>query len=117
MSFPLRWSLMAAATVVMYADPLGCGLAQYRPSAGMAATVSGDVLTLTWDGDHDSEVRLRLAIQARAPILREVAVRHKRGDDVPFSRSELSRDRIPLGHGIGRIRSTAVGISLPSHSG
>src|SRR5262245_5666269 len=57
------------------ADPLDCNLTAYRPLVGLQAEVSDDVLTLTWAGDPPGwRVRLRLAIDNRTPVIRELAV-------------------------------------------
>src|SRR5262249_14364051 len=40
---------------------------------------AGDVLTVTWEGDRNQEVRLRLAIHGGTPVIQEIAVRRKSG--------------------------------------
>src|SRR6476660_6276054 len=61
------------------ADPLVCTLSGYKAAPGLSAGVADNVLTLTWDGDRTQEVRLRLAVDAGAPVVRELAVRRKGG--------------------------------------
>ena len=66
--------LIGVATVV-HADPLSCDLSAYEAQPGLTATVAGDVLTLTWEGDQENDVRLRFAIDGGTPTLRELAIR------------------------------------------
>jgi hypothetical protein len=61
----------------LYADPLRCNLAEYKATAGLSAGVAEETLTVTWDGDKDQEVRLRLAINGGTPTIRDLAVRRK----------------------------------------
>jgi hypothetical protein len=61
----------------VHADPLACSLSAYNATAGLAAAVEGSTLTLTWDGDKNGEVRLRLSINSGTPTIQEVAVRSK----------------------------------------
>jgi hypothetical protein len=62
------------------ADPLNCDLAGYRPQPGLSAAVADDVLTVDWSGAGQGEqVRLRFAVQAGAPVIRELAVRGQGG--------------------------------------
>ena len=73
----LALALTAAST--SYADPLTCNLTQYKATAGLTAAVSDNVLAVTWDGDNDTELRMRFAIAGRTPTIRELAVRKKGG--------------------------------------
>jgi len=61
------------------ADPLSCDLNAYKALPGLGATLSGDVLTVQWEGDRGQEVRLRFAVDNGAPVIRELAVRPKGG--------------------------------------
>ena len=56
---------------------LNCSLASYKAVAGLAATVAGDALTVTWDGDKNQELRLRFSINSGTPTIAELAVRRK----------------------------------------
>ena len=79
----LRGSVLTAATVLSasaaQADVLNCSLAEYQAAPGLAAAEVDDTLTLTWDGDTNQEVRLRLTIASGTPTIRDLAVRHKGG--------------------------------------
>src|SRR5262245_24940111 len=61
------------------ADPLVCSLSGYKAAPGLTAAMADNVLTLTWDGDRAQEIRLRLAVDAGAPTIRELAIRRKGG--------------------------------------
>ena len=67
-------ALLALATAAS-ADPLNCDLTGYRAAPGLTATVAGETLTLTWDGDRGQEVRLRLTNSGGTPTILELAVR------------------------------------------
>ena len=55
------------------ADPLKCNFSGYRAQPGLTASVAGDVLTVAWDGAGGQPTSLRFAIDAGAPIIREIA--------------------------------------------
>jgi hypothetical protein len=59
------------------ADPLNCRVTGYQAAAGLSAAVANDVLTVTWEGDKDAELRLQFAIDRGAPTIRELAIRRK----------------------------------------
>ena len=61
-------SLAAAFALVsstLYADPLQCTMTGYKALPGLSAAVADNTLALTWDGDKNQEVRLRLIAQQR----------------------------------------------------
>lgn len=70
---------LMAGTATAAADPLTCDLSAYKTQSGLAATLSPDLLTVTWDGDRQQELRLQLTLTQGVPTLREVAVRSGRG--------------------------------------
>ena len=72
---------IAALAVGVCADAqtLQCSLSNFTVSPGLAATVAGDTLTVTWDGDRGQEARLRFAIANGTPTILDVAVRAKGG--------------------------------------
>ena len=71
--------MVLLATSVSYADPLTCNLAAYKATAGLAASVRDNTLVVTWDGDKESELRLRFVIEGGTPTIRELAIRKKGG--------------------------------------
>ena len=66
---------LVLASSALYADPLKCDLSHYKALPGLTASVSGDALTLNWDGDKGQEVRLRFGINGGAPTIQELAVK------------------------------------------
>src|SRR5262245_57494628 len=61
------------------AQALQCNLSGYAASPGIAAGVTGDTLTVTWDGDQGQEARMRLTIVSGTPTIRDIAVRPRGG--------------------------------------
>jgi hypothetical protein len=61
------------------ADTLNCSLAEYKTVPGLVAAVDAESLVVTWDGERNQELRLRLAINAGAPMIRELEVRRRGG--------------------------------------
>src|SRR5262245_32268573 len=61
------------------ADPLTCNLTGYKAAPGLNAAMSDNTLTVTWEGDKESELRMRLAIDNGTPTIRDIAVRRKGG--------------------------------------
>src|SRR6266576_1583768 len=59
--------------------PLNCNLSGYQGAAGLNATLAGDALAVTWDGDRNQELRLRFAIDTGTPTIQELGVRKKGG--------------------------------------
>ena len=79
------WTIPALSAGLIFlagglkADPLNCSLAEYRALPGLTAAVAGDVLTVTWDGDGNQELRMRLGIDGGVPVIEELAARRKGG--------------------------------------
>ena len=71
--------LVLLAASVSFADPLTCNLSAYKAMAGLTASVSDNTLVVTWDGDRESELRLRFSIEGGTPTIRELAARKKPG--------------------------------------
>lgn len=49
-------------------------LKAYEPQEGLIAALKDDVLTVTWDGDPQNEVRVRFTIEGGTPIIEEIAI-------------------------------------------
>ena len=69
----------AAVAPALLADPLNCDLSSYAALPGLTAGVSGDVLTVTWTGAANTQMRARYAIDHGQPIVRELAIRAASG--------------------------------------
>jgi hypothetical protein len=77
------------------ADPLRCDFSGYRTTSGLNAAVADDTLTLAWDGARPGEqVRLSLAVEAGAPVIRELAVRPAQGGWSPVARNVAPEFRV-----------------------
>src|SRR6266850_4437442 len=72
-------ALALAVSPVASADPLTCNLTNFKAAPGLAAAIADNTLSVTWDGDNNSELRMRFGIDAGTPIVREIAVRKKGG--------------------------------------
>jgi hypothetical protein len=68
---------LSGPQVLAATSPLNCSLSGYQGVAGLNATVSGDLLTVTWDGDRNQELRLRFANDNGTPTIAELAARKK----------------------------------------
>jgi len=79
------------------AGPLNCSLAQYKPAPGLAAGLSANTLTVSWDGAKNEEVRLRLAINGGTPTIQELAVRRKGGTWVELATNATPDFRVVSG--------------------
>jgi len=61
------------------ADQVACTLKGYKPQAGLTAAVDGSALVVTWNGDSDQEVRLRMTVNGGTPTIEELALRRGAG--------------------------------------
>lgn len=58
------------------ADPLNCSVDEYAPAPGLHAEAAAEMLAITWDGAKPGEeVRIRFAVDAGKPIIRELGTR------------------------------------------
>ena len=79
MKVPLTAAAFALVASVASADPLNCVLTAYKAMPGLTATVAGQALAVTWEGDEGAELRLRFGIEGGTPTIQELAVRRKGG--------------------------------------
>lgn len=63
----------------LQADPLNADLTGYRAQRGLSAAAANDVLTVQWEGDGGSELRLQFVIAGGTPTIRELAIRPRGG--------------------------------------
>src|ERR687888_1297159 len=68
-------AVKGAGAAAPLADALSCDMTQYRSSSGVIAAIDPNVLTIEWPGQNGSEMRVRYAISAGQPIVRELSVR------------------------------------------
>src|SRR5437016_10990935 len=60
-------------------QPIPCDLTQYKSGPGLTAGLAQDLLTVSWAGQSNTELRARYAIDAGQPVLRDLAVRKTSG--------------------------------------
>lgn len=75
--------LLVAST--LHADPLTCNLTAYKALPGLNAAVSDNTLSVTWNGDKDTELRMRFVIDGGTPTIRELAIRKRGGQWRPLA--------------------------------
>ncbi|HKT79808.1 MAG TPA: hypothetical protein VJP86_06280, partial [Vicinamibacterales bacterium] len=68
-------ALLIVSPLAASADPLNCNLSGYRQAAGLVASQSNNLLTVTWDGDRGEEVRLRFSLVNATPTVDDLSVR------------------------------------------
>jgi hypothetical protein len=96
---PLRLSTaisLVFLAVPLRADALHANLTEYKTAAGLAASIAGDALVVTWQGDG-LDGRLTLAIHDRAPVIRELAARRKGGEWIPLAGNVAPEFRVVSG--------------------
>ena len=76
-SAPAACLFVIASTI--QADPLTCSVAHYKASPGLTAAVADNAATITWDGDNQQELRLRLTISGGTPTIQELAIKSQGG--------------------------------------
>ena len=59
---------------------LPCDLSAYTAGAGPRAAMEGNSLLVTWRGDADADLRLRLGLDNGQPVVRELAIRPHGGE-------------------------------------
>jgi hypothetical protein len=95
-------TLLAAASILIvpavYADPLKCSLADYKVEPGLTAAIDGATLALTWDGDKNDEVRMRLTINGGTPTIQDVAMRRKGGTWATVASNMTPEFRVASGY-------------------
>jgi hypothetical protein len=67
--------LLVLGCISLRADSLRANLTGYHSQPGLTAAVDQDVLTVTWQGTANAELRVRYIIDQARPFVRELAVR------------------------------------------
>ena len=84
-------AIAASAAVTLSANAeVACDLSAYKAAPGLTAAKDGNSLVLTWSGDVNQEVRLRLTVVSGTPTVEELAVRH-----APSAWSVLAKNATP----------------------
>jgi hypothetical protein len=71
----LTFLTLAVMSVAGPFDGLSCDLTQYSAQPGLTAAVDADTLAVTWNGDHGTEMRMRLAVESGTPVIRDLSTR------------------------------------------
>ena len=79
MSYLSRWIALAGFLAAPAVQAQVCSLSGYRAFPGLIAEAAQRTLTITWEGEKDDEIRLRLGLLNGAPEIQEIALRRKGG--------------------------------------
>jgi hypothetical protein len=71
--------VIAAPAIRSQGGPPSCDLSGYRPTQGISAAVTQQLLAVTWRGEGSAEVRARFAIASSQPIVSDLAIRSAAG--------------------------------------
>ena len=71
--------LAGALSASAGAEPLRCDLTQLKPAPGLSAALGDNLLTVSWRGDGNQELRLRFTIAEGRPVIRDLSVRKGTG--------------------------------------
>jgi hypothetical protein len=99
MAPPLLGALAVAfaAAGAPASDPLRCDLTAYRAADGLNAALAADVLTLTWKGAGQDELRLALTLVNGAPTFDRIEVRAGAGAWATVARALTPEYRVTSG--------------------
>lgn len=84
----LHTLLLCAAITASVAEcqSPGCDLRGYKAVDGLRAENTSDGLSVTWQGEHDQNLRATFAIRNGQPLVRELAVGRANGSWTPLAR-------------------------------
>src|SRR5579883_694704 len=69
----------AAVPLALQAQNIACDLLGYKAADGLRASNSSGGITLEWTGENREALRAAFAIEAGAPVVRELAARNAKG--------------------------------------
>jgi len=75
----LTTSALLFSSAAWAASPASCNLSSYKAQTGLTVAADGAALVVTWNGEGDNEVRLRMSINGGTPTIEEVALRSGSG--------------------------------------
>ena len=64
-----------------------CDLKEYKPVDGMKVEAAGGATQVTWQGEHDQQLRAQFAIRDGQPIIQELAARKGQGSWIVVARN------------------------------
>jgi hypothetical protein len=79
MSYLSRWIALANVILAPAIQAQNYNLSGYRASPGLTAEVVQQTLTVTWEGERNDEIRLRLNLRNGTPAIQDIAIRRKGG--------------------------------------
>jgi hypothetical protein len=95
---PLLGLLALLPAPAVLADPLNADLSAYAAQSGLTAAVSHDVLTVTWQGAGNAELRARYVLDQGRPMVRELAVRRGHGHWAVLGQDLTPQFDVQTGH-------------------
>lgn len=78
-------------------DPLNCDMSQFQPQDGLAAMIENETLILQWQGDPGNTLVLKLAIDEKTPVIRELSIQPAQGDRRSIIRNAVPEVRVVSG--------------------
>ncbi len=79
------------------AGTLRCNLTQYKASSGLTASLEGDLLNVSWNGQGTSQLRARFAIDGGTPTVRDLSVRRGGGEWTALGQNLTPEYRVTTG--------------------
>src|SRR5579883_1559292 len=72
-----RVSIFVAGAMAVTAQAQTYSMGDYKAQPGLQAQVVNKILTVTWDGERNDELRMRLGVEQGSPVIREIGLRQK----------------------------------------
>jgi hypothetical protein len=60
--------------------PMTCNMSEYKASAGLTSAIENDLLAISWNGQGNSQLRARFALDNGTPMVRDLSVRRGTGE-------------------------------------
>ncbi len=79
MSYLPKWIAVAGVVAMPAMQAQNYNLSEYKPAPGLTASAVQKTLTVTWDGEKNDELRLRLLVQNGTPLIEGIDLRQKGG--------------------------------------
>ncbi|MEK6481165.1 hypothetical protein WJR50_26720 [Catalinimonas sp. 4WD22] len=75
----LQLILISCITLTAQADPINPDLSAYKAQDGLIAKVEGEMLLISWEGEDETELQLKFAINEGVPSIDELLIRPSGG--------------------------------------
>ena len=97
-AYALLVAVIAAVPAIRQpGQPLQCDLSAYRPAQGLTAAVVRQLLTVSWRGEDDGELRARFGIVGGQPLVRDFQIQSAGGPWVTLGESLKPEYRVVTG--------------------